>query len=220
LLRKSSAEFLGTFAIVFFGCGAVMVAERFPGSIGPNAIAVIFGLAVAMMVYAVGHISGAHFNPAVTLAFAIGRHFPKEQVLAYWLAQFSGAIVASLLLDWILPRGVSYGVTIPHVAILQALGWEVILTFFLMFVILAVATDTRAVGTMAGAAIGAAVMVGAFVGGPVTGASMNPARSFGPAVIAGHYDALWLYILGPMIGAGIAAMAYKWVRNTEFKATQ
>ncbi len=176
LIRKALAEMIGTFAIVFAGCGSVMVMERFPGSYPATVIPVVFGLIVAAMIYALGHISGAHFNPAVTLAFAVSRHFPVKEVLSYWTAQFGGAILAIFILTLLLPQGASYGATIPHVPVAQALGWEIILTFFLMFVIIAVATDTRAVGTMAGAAIGATVMLAAFIGGPVTGASMNPAN--------------------------------------------
>lgn len=212
LIKKSIAELIGTFTLVFAGCGSVMVAERFPGSISVNAVPVIFGLAVAVMIYAVGHISGAHFNPAVTLAFAAARHFPKEEVLVYWFSQIAGAVGAIGLLTVILPRGQSFGDTLPHVPGWQALSWEIVLTFFLMFVIVAVATDTRAVGTMAGAAIGGTVMLAAWVGGPVTGASMNPARSFAPALFAGRLDVMWIYILGPAVGAVLAALLYESIR--------
>lgn len=214
LWKKSLAEAIGTFTIVFAGCGAVMVAERFPGSLSHASIAVIFGLAVAVMIYAVGHISGAHFNPAVTLAFAAARHFPFEGVLAYWCAQLIGAFSAMTALTVLLPAGKSFGETVPAVGLWQALGWEIILTFFLMFVIVAVATDTSAVGTMAGAAIGGVVMMDAFVGGPVTGASLNPARSLAPAFFAGRLEVMWIYILGPCLGAVLAALLYERIRNT------
>ena len=212
LLKKSLAEAVGTFALVFAGCGSIMVAERFPGTLSHSAISVIFGLAVAVMIYAVGHISGAHFNPAVTLAFAAARHFPFEQVLAYWISQLVGAIVAMTTLIMILPPGKSYGATVPAVPFWQALSWEMILTFFLMFVIVAVATDTKAEGTMAGAAIGATVMLAAWVGGPVTGASMNPARSLAPAIFEGRLDVMWIYLVGPCIGAVLAALFYEAIR--------
>jgi MIP family channel proteins len=191
-----------------------MVAERFPGALSHTVIAVVFGLIVAVMIYAVGHISGAHFNPAVTLAFAVARHFPFEEVLAYWTAQFVGAFSALSILKMILPIGKSYGATVPSVAVLQALSWEIILTFFLMFVIVAVATDTRAVGTMAGAAIGGTVMLLAWVGGPITGASMNPARSLAPAVFEGQLGVMWIYIIGPCLGAVVAALLYEAIRIT------
>ncbi|HVM32291.1 MAG TPA: MIP family channel protein [bacterium] len=212
LLKKSLGEALGTFTLVFAGCGSVMVAERFPGSISNAGISVIFGLAVAVMIYALGHISGAHFNPAVTLAFAAARHFPLGQVLAYWSAQFAGALAAIGLLKVILPLGRTYGSTLPAVSNWQALIWEVLLTFFLMFVIMAVATDTKAVGTMAGAAIGGTVLLAAWLGGPVTGASMNPARSLAPALFEGKLDVYWIYLVGPCLGAVLASFFYEAIR--------
>jgi MIP family channel proteins len=211
-LKKPAAEAVGTFTMVFAGCGAVMVAERFPGSISHAGVSVIFGLAVAVMIYALGHISGAHFNPAVTLAFAAARHFPFGQVLAYWLAQFTGALAAIGVLKLILPPGQTYGATTPMVSNWQALAWETLLTFFLMFVIVAVATDTKAVGTMAGAAIGGTVMLAAWLGGPVSGASMNPARSLAPALFEGRLNVMWIYIVGPCLGAVLAALFYEAIR--------
>lgn len=217
LLHKSIAEAIGTFALVFAGCGSVMVAERFPGALAPSVIPVVFGLVVAAMIYAVGHLSGAHFNPAVTLAFAVARHFPRREVLAYWIAQFAGALVAIALLKFLLPAGESYGATVPAVAVGQAFAWEIVLSFFLMFVIVAVATDTRAEGTMAGAAIGATVMLCAFVGGPITGASMNPARSFAPALFEGTLDTFLIYLAAPPLGTVAAALLYDWIRCTPEK---
>ncbi len=213
MLKRCSAEAIGTFGIVFFGCGAMMVAERFPGSISPAGISVVFGLVVMAMIYTLGHISGAHFNPAVTLAFAVTRHFPFRSVLLYWLAQCVGSLVAVGLLFLILPMGVGYGETVPHVPVLQAFSWEVILTFTLMFVVMGVAKDSRAVGILAGLVIGAIVALTAFVGGPITGDSMNPARSLGPAIVSGRVDVLWLYILGPMVGAVLGALTYQWMRG-------
>jgi MIP family channel proteins len=211
-LSKAVAEAIGTFALVFAGCGAVMVAERFPGSVPFAAISIVFGLVVAAMIYAVGHISGAHFNPAVTAAFAVARHFPARQVLIYWLAQIVGAILAIALLAALLPGGSGFGATIPAIVPPKAVLWEAVLTFFLMFVIIAVATDTRAEGTMAGAAIGATVMLCAFFGGPVTGASMNPVRSLAPALFQGRLDVFWIYVVGPMVGAISAALIYEAIR--------
>jgi aquaporin NIP len=213
MLKRCTAEAIGTFGIVFFGCGAIMVAERFPGSISPAGISVVFGLIVTAMIYTLGHISGAHFNPAVTLAFAITRHFPFRSVLLYWVAQCLGSLVGVSLLYFILPQGIGYGETVPHVPLLQAFIWEVILTFILMFVVMGVAKDSRAVGTLAGLVIGATVMLTAFVGGPITGDSMNPARSLGPAIVSGRVDVLWLYILAPMVGAVLGALVYQWVRG-------
>lgn len=216
--HKAVAEGIGTFAIVFAGCGSLMVAERFPGSIPGMAVPVVFGLIVTSMVYALGHISGAHFNPAVTAAFAVARHFPFRQVLLYWIAQTAGAIAAITLLTAILPAGQTFGASIPSVDPLQAVVWEAVLTFLLMIVIIAVATDTRAVGVMAGAAIGATVLLGAAVGGPVSGASMNPARSLAPALFQHTLGNFWIYVTGPMIGAIAAAIAYELIRGEGSKA--
>lgn len=214
-LQKTLAEAVGTFALVFFGCGSLMVIERFPDSLSPAAVPLIFGLVVASMIYALGHISGAHFNPAVTLAFAVARHFPVRQILFYWFGQISGALLAIISLKLILPDGLTYGATLPQISTLSSLGTEIILTASLMFVIVSVATDTRAVGTMAGAAIGSIITVAAFVGGPISGASMNPARSLAPAIFENELSSLWIYILGPILGAVAAALLYEFIRCEE-----
>ncbi|MBI3313683.1 MAG: aquaporin [Candidatus Omnitrophica bacterium] len=212
LLHKSLGEFVGTFALVFAGCGSIMIAERFPASIPIGVIPLVFGLTVAAMVYALGHISGAHFNPAVTVAFAVARHFPAKEVLAYCSAQILGGLAAISILAATLPEGQTFGATLSAVGIFSALVWEFILTFFLMFLIIAVATDTRAVGTMAGVAIGAAVAFCAYVGGPVTGASMNPARSFAPALFQHQMTTFWIYLMAPLAGAVSAALSYEGIR--------
>lgn len=209
---KGLSEFIGTFALVFAGCGSIMAAQRIPNSASGHVIPVVFGLVVAAMIYAVGHISGAHFNPAVTLGFAIVKRFPKKDIAVYWTAQFLGAFVALGTLYLLLPNGTLYGATLPSVSTVQAIAWEAILTFFLMFVIIAVATDSRAVGTMAGVAIGATVMLDAFIGGAITGASMNPARSLAPAVFQGQIGEVWIYFLGPVIGAVLASIVYERIR--------
>lgn len=211
--RKAAAEFIGTFALVFAGCGSVMLAERVPGSISPSAISLVFGLIVASMIYAIGHISGAHINPAVTLAFSIARHFPKSEIILYWAAQFSGAFAASFALYLLLPPGAGYGATIPAVGTFAAVGMEGVLSFLLMFVVMSVATDTRAVGTMAGAAVGGIVTVCAILGGPLTGASMNPARSLAPAVFESRVGELWIYFVGPFVGMTLAAVIYECIRG-------
>jgi aquaporin NIP len=213
LYRKGIAEFIGTFTLVFAGCGAMMVSERFPGVMFPGAVSLVFGLVVLAMVYAVGHLSGAHLNPAVTLAFSVARHFPKSTIPIYLASQCAGAIAAMTVLNLILPPGTETGATLPHVGVWQAFGWEVILTFFVMFVVMSVATDTRAVGTMAGIAVGAVVTIAAFVGGPITGASMNPARSLGPALVSGNLQHLWIYLAAPVVGAVSAALVYNWIRH-------
>jgi aquaporin NIP len=210
--RRLAAEALGTFALVFFGAGAIMVAAKY-GSFGQLGIALAFGLVIAAMVYALGHISGAHLNPAVSLAFALSRHFPWRMVGAYWAAQLLGAITAAFLLRASLGNVADVGATTPSGTAGQSFLWEVALTFFLMLVIMAVATDTRAAGEAAAIAIGATVALDALVGGPVSGASMNPARSLGPALAAAEFDSLWVYLLAPLIGAAFGAFAYRFVRG-------
>ncbi len=200
------AEAIGTFALVFAGCGAIAV-----GRLGDAGVAAAFGLAIMTMIYALGHVSGAHFNPAVTAAFAVGRHFPVRRVLPYWVAQVGGAIAAAAVLRASLGDG-PLGVTQPAGSDAQALLWETVLTFLLMLVIVAVATDTRAVGQAAAIAIGGAVALGALVGGPVSGASMNPARSIGPAVVSGDLSHLWIYLVAPPIGAIGAVLVYRYLR--------
>ena len=210
--RRLAAEALGTFALVFFGCGAIMVAAE-GGDFGQLGVALAFGLVIAAMVYALGHISGAHLNPAVSLAFALGRHFPWRLVGAYWVAQCIGATAAALLLRASLGDVADIGATTPSGSDGQSFLWEIVLTFFLMLVIMAVATDTRAVGEAAAIAVGGTVALGALVGGPVSGASMNPARSLGPALAAGELGALWIYLLAPPLGAALGAVAYRLLRG-------
>ncbi len=206
-MRAVAAEFLGTFALVFFGCGAI--ANGLP----PTSVALAFGLVVAVMVYTFGHISGAHFNPAVSIAFAIGRHLPWSRVAAYAAAQILGATIAALALRATLGPDADLGVTQPTGSDLQSFAWEVVLTFVLMLVITAVATDIRAVGQAAALAIGGTVALGALVGGPISGASMNPARSIGPAIISGDFAHLWIYIAAPILGAALGTLAYRSLRG-------
>jgi MIP family channel proteins len=165
------------------------------------------------MIYAVGHVSGAHLNPAVSLAFAVTRHFPWPRVAGYWSAQAAGALAAALVLRGSLGNHASLGATLPAGSQGQSFLWEVVLTFFLMFVIMAVATDSRAVGEAAAIAIGGTVALDALVGGPISGASMNPARSLGPAVVSGELHALWLYLTAPFLGAALGAATYQLVRG-------
>jgi aquaporin NIP len=207
-----AAEAIGTFALVFAGAGAVMV-DATSGSLGHVGIAATFGLVIMAMIYAVGHVSGAHFNPAVSFAFGLTRHFPWPHVGAYWAAQLLGALAAALLLRASLGDVGNVGATLPSGSAPQAVLWETILTFFLMFVIMAVATDTRAVGEAAAIAIGGTVALDALFGGPITGASMNPARSFGPAVASWELGDLWIYVLAPLAGAALGAIAYQFVRG-------
>lgn len=215
LMQKVGAEMIGTFALVFAGCGAVMVDQMTGGTIGHAGIALTFGLVIMVMIYATGHICGAHFNPAVTIAFAVCKRFPWRQVPAYIAGQCVAAIAAAFLLRAILGDVAQMGTTAPAGSLGQSFALEVVLTFFLMFVITAVATDSRAVGTMAGWAIGGTVGLCAMFGGPISGASMNPARSLGPALVATRFDDLWLYIAAPIVGAILGAVAYRFVQCGE-----
>lgn len=214
LRRRAAAEGLGTFALVFAGCGAIVTEAAHPGSLGTVGIALVFGLIVMTMVYATGHLSGAHLNPAVTLAFLAARHFPRGDAAAYIAAQVAGAVIAAALLGAVWPSDpANLGTTVPTVGLGSAFAYETVLTAFLMFVIMAVATDTRAVGAAAAIAIGGTVGLDALFGGPITGASMNPARSLGPALLSGHLSDLWLYLIAPPLGAGLGALAYQLVRG-------
>jgi aquaporin NIP len=212
LARLLAAEFVGTFALVFAGAGAIMVDAK-THALGHVGVAITFGLVIMAMIYAVGHVSGAHFNPAVTFAFALTRHFPWTRALGYWCAQLLAAIVAAALLRGSLGDLAHVGATLPSGSQGQSFLWELVLTFFLMFVIMAVATDTRAVGEAAAIAIGGTVGLDAMFGGPISGASMNPARSAGPAIVSGDLHALWLYIVAPVLGASLGALAYQLVRG-------
>jgi aquaporin NIP len=211
LARSLAAEAIGTFALVFAGCGAIMVDQK-THQLGHVGVAITFGLVIMFGVYAVGHISGAHFNPSVTFAFALTRHFPWRHAAGYWAAQIGGALVAALLLRGSLGSRAHVGATLPSGSQGQAFLWEVVLTFLLMFAIMSVATDTRAVGEAAAIAIGGTVGLDAMFGGPITGASMNPARSLGPALVSGDLHALWVYIAAPVVGASLGALAYQVIR--------
>jgi aquaporin NIP len=212
IARSLVAEAIGTFALVFAGCGAVMV-EAETHQLGHVGVAITFGLVIMFGIYSVGHISGAHFNPAVTFAFALTRHFPWSRALAYWCAQLAGALVAAALLRGSLGNVADTGATLPSGSQGQSFLWELVMSGFLMFVILAVATDTRAVGEAAAIAIGGTIGLDAMFGGPISGASMNPARSIGPALVSGNLHALWLYIVAPVLGASLGGLAYQFVRG-------
>ena len=185
LARSAVAEAIGTFALVFAGCGAISMVDAATGDLGHVGVAISFGLVIMVMIYAVGHISGAHFNPAVTFAFAATRHFSWPRVGVYWTAQLGGELVAAALLRQSLGNVAHVGATLPSGSDAQAFAWESVLTFMLVLVIMAVATDTRAVGEAAAIAMGGAVGLDAMFGGPITGASMNPARSLAPAIVSG-----------------------------------
>jgi aquaporin NIP len=211
-MRALLAETIGTFALVFAGAGAIMVDAK-THALGHVGVAIVFGLVIMAMIYAVGHVSGAHFNPAVSFAFALTRHFPWSRMVAYWGAQLAGALAAAALLRASLGDRADVGATLPSGSTAQALLWEVVLTFFLMFVIMSVATDARAVGEAAAIAVGGTVALDAMFGGPITGASMNPARSLGPALVSGQLHAFWVYVAAPLAGAALGGLAYQLVRG-------
>jgi aquaporin NIP len=214
LPRRCVAEGFATFALVFAGCGAIVVDSERGGSLGAAGIAAAFGLVIMAMIYATGHLSGAHINPAVTIAFAATRHFPRRDASFYVPAQLAGAVLGALVLRvaW---EGTpaELGATVPSVGIGAAFLYELVMTAFLMFVIVAVATDTRAVGAAAAIAIGGTVALDALFGGDVTGASMNPARSFGPALVANEWTDFWIYVLAPLTGATAGAVLYGLIRS-------
>jgi aquaporin NIP len=214
LLRRTTAEALAAFALVFAGCGAIVADARYDGVLGAVGVSLVFGLIIMVMVYATGHLSGAHINPAVTIAFTLSRHFPPRDAVAYLAGQLAGATAGAVVLLAVWPdQPGNLGATVPSVGAGSAFVYELVLTAFLMFVIMALATDTRAVGAAAAIAIGGTVGLDALFGGPVTGASMNPARSFGPALAAGEWHDFWIYLAGPIAGAALGALAYQLVRG-------
>lgn len=210
--QRALAEFTGTFGLVFAGAGAITIDAVSGGAIGHVGIAMTFGLIVMAMIYATGHISGAHFNPAVTLAFWAAKQFPARLVPVYLASQMAGAVLAALVLRVLFGNVAGLGTTLPHSGAGQSLLLEMLLTFLLMFVIMAVATDTRAAGQTAAIAIGGTVGLCALFGGPISGASMNPARSLGPALMSGTWDAQWIYLAGPVAGALAGAFVYVLLR--------
>ena len=212
VLQRAGAELVGTYALVTAGCGAIVV-DSLGHALGHTGVAASFGLVILVAVAATGHLSGAHLNPAVTVAFATCRHFPWREVPIYVAAQLVGAMAGAWTLAGLFGTRAGLGATVPAGTAAQSLGMEVLLSAVLLFVITAVATDSRAVGELAALAIGATVALDALWGGPVSGASMNPARSFGPALVAGVWRNHWVYWLGPLAGAVLGASAYERLRG-------
>lgn len=204
-MKKYLAEGVGTFALVFCGTGAMVIDGYTGGGIGNTGIAITFGLIVMAMIYSFGSISGAHINPAVTVAFAVAKIFPKKEIIPYVTAQCLGAILASTFLCWLFPDDQTLGATLPKITEAKAFILEVVLTFFLMLVILFTSRGDPSARTMAGFAIGAVVLLEALFAGPVTGASMNPARSLAPALVSLNFNSLWIYLMAPALGASLAS---------------
>jgi MIP family channel proteins len=213
--HRLAAEFVGTFGLVFAGTGAVIVNAVTDGGVSHVGIGLTFGLIVMVMIYAFGHVSGAHLNPAVTLAFATGRHFPWPLVPQYWAAQLAGGVTASLTHRTLFGDVAHLGATLPLGPAAQSFGLEIVLTLILMVVITSVATDSRAVGQAAAIAIGGTIGLEALFAGPISGASMNPARSLAPAIVSWTWQDQWLYVAGPAIGAVAGVIVYNWVRSGE-----
>lgn len=219
-MHRLAAEFVGTFALVFAGTGAIVIDRVTDGGVSHIGIGLTFGLIVMVMIYAFGHVSGAHFNPAVTLAFAAGRHFPWPRVPLYWAAQLAGGILASLTLQALFGDVANLGATVPSGSAAQSFGLEIVLTLILMVVITSVATDTRAVGQAAAIAIGGTIGLEAIFAGPISGASMNPARSLAPAIVSWTWQEQWLYLAGPALGAVAGVFIYNGIRNGDTPSAQ
>ncbi|WP_130287712.1 MIP/aquaporin family protein [Aquimarina brevivitae] len=211
-MRRYISEFIGTFSLVFCGTGAMVINDFSEGTITHVGVAITWGLIVMAMIYAFGEISGAHFNPAVTIAFAYAKKFPWQDVPKYVLAQSGGAIAASAIVLFLFPTNETLGGTIPSIPPLKAFVLELLLTYFLMVVIINVSTGSKEIGTMAGIAIGGVVLLEAMFAGPVTKASMNPARSLGPALVSGNWEHQWLYFIAPILGALLAVLSCKLVK--------
>lgn len=211
-MKQYFAELLGTFTLVFAGTGAIIINDLSGGSITHVGIALTFGLVVMTMIYTVGDVSGAHLNPAVTFGFWIARRFPLRKLLPYILSQCAGAILASATLRLLFPRHPTLGATLPTGSLGQAFVLEIILAFFLMFVIINVSHGAKEKGLMAGVAIGAMVGLEALFAGKITGASMNPARSIAPAIVSGNIKDLWLYLIAPLIGATLGILGCRCVQ--------
>jgi aquaporin NIP len=214
-MRKLASEFLGTFGLVFAGTGAIVINNVSNGVITHAGIALTFGLIVLAMIYTFGDVSGAHLNPAVTVGFATARRFPWREVPGYVVAQISGAFAASGLLRLLFPSDMKLGTTLPAGAETQSFILEAVLTFLLMLVILNVSTGAKEKGITAGIAVGSVIALEAMFAGPICGASMNPARSLAPALVSGHVEHLWIYLIAPPLGACAAILACRCVREKE-----
>jgi aquaporin NIP len=216
-MKKYIAEIIGTFALVFCGTGAIIINQEAGGVITHPGIAITFGLIVLAMIYALGDVSGAHLNPAVSIAFTVAKRMNVKELVPYIISQLTGALLASYSLKFLFPKNMALGSTIPAGSAMQSFILEVILTFFLMFVILNVSTGAKEKGITAGIAISAVVCLEAMFAGPICGASMNPARSLAPALASGNMHSLWVYLIAPVVGAVFAVFAFRLLTQEEGK---
>lgn len=212
-MKKYIAEIIGTFALVFCGTGAIIINQQTGGQVGHIGVAITFGLIVTAMIYTFGDISGAHFNPAVTIGFSVAGLFERKEILPYILSQAIGAFSASGLLRLLFPDNLNLGATLPADTQLQSFILEIVLTFFLMLVILFTSQGSKEVRVLAGLAIGATVLLGAMFAGPICGASMNPIRSLAPAIVSGNLTSLWVYVAAPTIGALTATATWRLMKQ-------
>lgn len=210
--QRLLAEFLGSFALVFAGTGAIVI-DELTGAVTHVGVALTFGLVVLALIYALGDVSGAHLNPAVTFGFVIARRFPIREAWSYVAVQCTGAIAASALLRVMFPDSEKLGATIPFGSIARSLVLELLMTAFLMFVILTSTTGAKEKGLVVGIVVGAVIGLEAMFAGPICGASMNPARSIGPALVSGHLESLWVYLLAPVLGAAVAVFGCRGVQS-------
>jgi aquaporin Z len=213
-VRPFIAEIFGTFALVFAGTGAIVINDVSGGAVTHAGIALTFGLVVLAMIYAVGEVSGAHLNPAVTIGFCLARRFPGRRVLPYIVSQCVGALLASGFLHLLFPSNEMLGATVPAGPAVQSFILEIVLTLLLMFVILSVSTGAKEKGITAGIAVGAVIAFEAMFAGPISGASMNPARSMAPAVVSGQLGSLWVYLIAPALGAAAAVLTCRCVHES------
>ena len=212
-MKRYISEFIGTFSMIFCGCGAMTINEVTGGTVTHVGIGLTWGLIVMVMIYAFGETSGAHFNTAVTIAFAYAKKFAWKEVPKYIIVQILGAFVASGILLFLFPESEFLGSTIPKVDVWRAFVLELLLTFFLMVTIINVSTGSKEIGVIAGIAIGGVVLLEAIFAGPITNASMNPARSLGPNIVSGNIEGLWLYLVAPVLGALLAVVSCKLVKD-------
>ena len=212
-MKKVGAEFIGTFALVFAGTGAIIIDEVSGGAVTHVGVALTFGLIVLAMIYTVGDISGAHLNPAVSLGFFAARRFPLRDVISYVASQCAGAFAASGTLGFLFPQNAMLGTTMPAGSVTQSFVLELILTAILMFAILGVSTGAAEKGITAGIVVGSVIGLEAMFAGPICGASINPARSLAPALVSGHIQHVWIYLIAPVVGAFVGVIGCRCVRE-------